>query len=396
MTNPPPNDPAKGSALSASNPAKSWELLPKGLPQMRACLDAMKAQIALALPRHLTPERVLRVATTALQTNPMLLECTTLSVVGGIVAAAQLGLEIGGNLGQAYLVPYRVKGVLVASFIPGYRGMIDLSRRSGSVSVIEARVVHKRDKFTVRLGVDATVEHAPYMGEGDPGPTVAVYAVCKMRDGSVQFDVLTKREVESVRKRSKAGDSGPWQTDYEEMAKKSVIRRLWKVLPVSVERAMAAAIAAHDRAEDGNPIDGSSIILEGADVFGVEREEPDAQGAEAPKTPEPQTPKPTTSGESPARRTRRTVLDGAPKPADGDPTAGIVADLVAVHERIRAEDPEAFAAGWKIDIPDGVAPAKAVAGFTLNGFGVDALVAARDAANEFVARSPLPPKGASR
>lgn len=380
MTNPTPN----ASALSAPATAKSWELLPKGLPQMRACLDAMKSQIALALPKHLTPERVLRVATTALQTTPKLLECTTLSVVGGIVAAAQLGLEIGGNLGQAYLVPYRVKGVLVASFIPGYRGMIDLSRRSGSVSVVEARVVHKRDKFTVRLGVDATIEHVPYMGAEEPGPMIAVYAVCRMRDGSAQFDVLTKREVESVRRRSKSGDDGPWVTDPEEMAKKSVIRRLWKVLPVSVERAMAAAIAAHDRAEDGNPIDGSTIILENADVFGVEREEPGAQGAEPTKPAET---KPT-AGDAPARR-RRTILDGAPKPAaDGDPTA----ELVAVHERIRQEDPEAFAAGWKIDLPEGVAPAKAVAGFTLNGFGVDALVAAREAANDFAAKNPLPPK----
>jgi len=348
--------------------AKRWEDAPKGLPQMRACLEAMRGQIARALPKHVSPERMLRVAQTAMQTVPKLEECTTLSVVGAIVVASQLGLELGGPLGQAYLVPHRTKGGMVATLIPGYRGMIDLARRSGTVSVIDAVVVHKRDPvFRVVLGVRPSIDHEPYLGDGDAGEMRAVYARCLMRDGSTQFVVLRKAEVDSVRKRSKAGDVGPWVTDFEEMAKKTAIRRLWKVLPVSVEKAMAKAIVAHDRAEEGDPIDASGV-LDGADVFGIGEDAPAQAPADA---------------EAPARRTRRTtpgkVIDAAPAESPED---GIRRELVEVHQRIRAEDPEAFAVGW--NLPEG-ADVKA---FDLSKQSVDALTKARDDANDWAERNP--------
>ena len=362
--------------------AARWENAPKGLPQMRACLDALRPQLAVALPKcGLTTERLIRTVTTLLQTTDRrdgksLVDCTTLSVVGGVMAAAQLGLEIGTSLGQAYLVPHRVQGVLTAVFIPGYRGMIDLSRRSGSVSVIDAVVVHRRDPvFKVVLGIAPRIDHEPYTGDLEAGDLRAVYARCLMRDGSTQFVFLTKREVDSVRKRSKAGDSGPWVTDFEEMAKKTAIRRLWKVLPVSVEKAMAKAIAAHDRAELGDPIDASGIVLESGDVFGVD---PEGPGGGQPVSTPPQ-------GE-PSKRTRRTgkVIDQAPAPAaDANPEADIKAGLVKIHERIRAEDPEAFAVGWNL------ASLEAVPGFDLTAQSVDGLTQARDNANAFAKANPI-------
>lgn len=374
---PKPTTPPPAAAL-----AKRWENAPKGLPQMRACLDALRPQLALALPKcGLTVERLVRTVTTLLQTTDRgdgksLVDCTTLSVVGGVMAGAQLGLEIGTALGQAYLVPHRVQGVLTAVFIPGYRGMIDLSRRSGSVSVIDAVAVHKRDKFNVILGIEPTITHEPYMGEEEPGPFRAVYARCRMRDGTSQFVWLTKREVESIRRRSKAGDSGPWVTDFEEMAKKSAIRRLWKVLPVSVEKSMQKVIEAHDRAEAGNPLDASDIALTGADVFGSDPEGPG--GGEVVST------------DAPKPRTRRTgkVIEQAPATdgpaADANPEAEIKAELVKVHERIRAEDPEAFAVGW--NLPEG----QDVKALDLSKQSLDALTQARVNANEWAKANPAP------
>ena len=359
----------KQAAPSSIAPRPRWDALPKGLPQMRACLEAMKGEIARALPKHVSPERMLRVAQTAMQSVPKLAECTTLSVVGAIVVSSQLGLELGGPLGQAYLVPFKPKdGPMVATLIVGYRGMIDLARRSGSVSVIDAVAVHKRDKFRVTLGLAPTIEHEPYTGEEEPGPFRAVYARCLMRDGTSQFVFLTAREVESVRKRSKAGAFGPWQTDYEEMAKKTAIRRLWKVLPVSVEKSMQKAIVTHDRSEEGQPIDASSV-LDGADVFGVDPEGPG--GGEVVST-EPTKP-----------RTRRTgkVIDEAPE----DPAVAIKAELVAIHRKILADDEEAFEAGW--NLREGAAGT-----LDLDAQSVDALTEARDRANEWAKKNPPPKK----
>ena len=314
--------------------------LPAGTVGIRALLSRSRSQIAAALPRHITVERMLRVAMTAIQTTPGLLDCTPLSILGGVVTAAQLGLEIGGPLGQAYLIPYRINGQRVAVLIPGYRGMVDLARRSGAVSTVEARVVHKRDRFAYALGLAPRIDHVPYMGADDPGPAVAVYAICRLRDGSVQFEVMSMRDVDHVRKRSKTAgrDDSPWATDADEMIKKTAIRRLWKLLPVSVERTMAAAIRAHDGAEMGMPVDPSAVFGGGIDV------QPEDLGSDGPTEP------------TPTRRTRREAptqdRDEAPReerPADdiqpaeaGDPRA----DLVEALHRIRGEDPEAFERGF--------------------------------------------------
>lgn len=211
----------------------------------------MKAQIAAALPKHMTPERMIRVCLTAWRKTPALQKCDPLSVISSIVQASQLGLEPDGVLGHAYLVPYGNQ----CQLIPGYRGLIDLARRSGSVVSIQAHMVYERDKFEFAYGLDEKLSHTPCM-DGDRGKEVAVYAVAKLKDGGYALEVMSIADVNKIRSRSKAANNGPWVTDFAEMARKTVVRRMVKYLPLSVE--LQTAVAIDERAEAG--LDYESVI----------------------------------------------------------------------------------------------------------------------------------------
>lgn len=215
----------------------------------------VKSQMALALPRHMTADRLARIALTEVRKNPALMKCDQASFLGAIMQCASLGLEPGGALGHCYLLPFdnRKKGITEVQFIVGYRGMIDLARRSGQIQSIEARCVYAKDKFKVALGLDSNITHEPDWESADRGPLTFVYAVAKLKDGGIQFDVMSRVEVEKIKSRSKASNYGPWQTDYDEMAKKTVIRRLFKYLPVSIEMQRAVGLdeaAAIDVSQD--------------------------------------------------------------------------------------------------------------------------------------------------
>lgn len=212
---------------------------------IKGLLESSKTAIASRLPKHLTADRILKVALTAINKTPKLLECTRESLLLSIMQAAELGLEPGGALGEGYLVPYGSQ----CQFIPGYRGLISLARRSGQIISIEAHVVHEKDAFECTLGLDPALTHTPAWDEVDSGPLRFVYAVAKLKDGGVQFDVMSRAQIEAIRNKSKAGRSGPWVDHFEEMARKTVIRRLFKYLPVSVELATALEIQA--TAEEG-------------------------------------------------------------------------------------------------------------------------------------------------
>ena len=230
-----------------------------------ALVEKLKPQLALALPRHMTADRMARIVLTDMRRVPKLMECTPQSLAGAIMASAQLGLEPGNGLGHAYLLPFdkraKVGGqwqtvATECQLIIGYRGMIDLARRSGQIVSLSARIVHERDHFTYRYGLDETIEHVPHAGE-HPGAMTFVYAVAKLKDGGVQFEVMSRAEVEAIRAKSKAGSSGPWVDHFEEMAKKTAIRRLFKYLPVSVE--MARAVTMDEQADAGLPQDHNVI-----------------------------------------------------------------------------------------------------------------------------------------
>lgn len=207
---------------------------PAAIETLRDLLERSKPKLAEVMPRHLSADRLMRIAVAACSKTPALLQCTPMSVLNAVMQGAQLGLEPGGPLGDAYLVPYKDQ----CQFIVGYRGLINLARRSGQIVSIEAHVVHSKDKFTCRYGLDSKLEHEPDWSD-DPGAVVAVYAVAKLKDGGTQCEVMTKAQVDAIRKRSKASGSGPWVSDYEEMCRKTVVRRLCKYLPLSVELADA-------------------------------------------------------------------------------------------------------------------------------------------------------------
>lgn len=212
-------------------------------------LEQMKGEIARCLPKHLTPERMTRIAMTELRKTPKLQECDPMSFIAAIMQASQLGLE-PGVLGSCYLIPFwnSKLGKFECTFMPGYRGFLDLARRSGQIISLVARAVFSNDMFHYEFGLKEDIIHKPAMD--DRGELVAVYSVALLKDGGHQFEVMSKREVDIIRDSSKSKDSGPWITHYEEMAKKTVLRKLFKWLPCSVE--MQKAVSLDEQQELGN------------------------------------------------------------------------------------------------------------------------------------------------
>ncbi len=227
----------------------------------RGFLEKQKAQIAAALPKHVSPDRMIRLACTEFAKNPTLQKCTPVSVFGAIIQSSQLGLEIG-VLGQAYLVPYRnnKNNTYEAQFIPGYKGLISLARRSGEVSSIETHIVYEADHFELELGVDSKIVHRPNL-DGERGKPRLVYGVAKFKDGGHHLEWMAITEVNKIRARSKASNNGPWVTDYEQMVRKTLIRRMSNYLPMSIE--LQNALQVSDAVDSGNRavIDGDFVTV---------------------------------------------------------------------------------------------------------------------------------------
>lgn len=248
---------ANTKLAAAINRAPSTEQRPQTIAGLMAD-PKIKAQMALALPKHMKSDRLARIALTEIRKVPTLAKCDQTSFLGAIMQCAQLGLEPGGALGHAYLLPFenRKKGITEVQFIVGYRGMIDLARRSGQIVSLTARTVHENDEFSYQYGLNEDLKHVP--ATGDRGALLYVYAVAKLKDGGVQFEVMSRSDIDKVRAQSKAGNYGPWQTHYDEMAKKTVIRRLFKYLPVSIE--LATAVTMDEKADAGLGQDNSAIL----------------------------------------------------------------------------------------------------------------------------------------
>jgi len=226
---------------------------------LKMLLEKAKGSIAAVLPKHLTPDRLLKVALSATSRNPALLACTPQSILLAVMQASELGLEVGGLLGDAYFVPFKDQ----AQLIVGYRGMIKLARQSGELKSLEAHVVRDNDVFDLEYGLDTRLVHKPSLA-GELGKVVAAYAIARFKDGGYQVDVMTLAEIEAVRTRSKAAGDGPWMTDYAEMAKKTVVRRLCKYLPLSPELVNALE---HEAAVEQNV---ASPVID-VEIFQVEQ-----------------------------------------------------------------------------------------------------------------------------
>lgn len=187
--------------------------------------EGVRNQIARALPSHCTPDRFLRVATTMLLRVPKLAQCSKESFMKAMLDCSSLGLEPDGR--RCHLIPYGSEVQLIVD----WKGLVELAKRSGEVVSWKAETVKERDEFAWEAG---EITHKINWRE-DRGKLQAVYSIVKLQSGEIDTEVMTLAEVEAIRKRSKASGSGPWVTDFEEMAKKTVIRRHSKRLTLSPE-----------------------------------------------------------------------------------------------------------------------------------------------------------------
>ena len=240
-------------------------------PTMQAYIKKMEGEIKKALPSVMTPERFTRITLSALSTNPKLAETTPGSFLGAMMTAAQLGLEPNTPLGQAYLIPYNNKGKLECQFQLGYKGLIDLAYRSGEISVIQAHTVYENDEFEYELGLDPKLRHVPFKGT-DKGDPSWFYAVFKTKDGGFGFEVMS---IEDIRKHaSKYSQSynssySPWKTNFEEMAKKTVLKKALKYAPLKsefVRQTSSDETIKSDLSDDMFSVPAETIEVEGVEV----------------------------------------------------------------------------------------------------------------------------------
>lgn len=264
---------------------------PKDFPAM---LEKFKGEIARALPRHINPDRMARIALTAFRMTPKLAECDPRSVFAAVIQSSQLGLEVG-LMGEAHLVPFGNQ----CQLIPGYTGLMKLVRQSGLVQDIYAHEVRVNDKFTLKLGMERSLEHEPLTAPGgfpasdeERGEVVGFYAVAVFKDGSRTFVAMGRKEVEKIRDNSRGYQAAKrfkkesiWDSDFVAMGLKTVIRRLCKFMPKSPELATALAMDAVNEQGQAQNLDLKEVI-EGSYAPVVDDEPgdaPDAEGADAAK-----------------------------------------------------------------------------------------------------------------
>lgn len=219
-----------------------------GIGSVKKFFESQKGTLLAVLPKHVSADRMLKIALGAMRTTPKLMNCSVESLFGAIVQCSQLGLEPNTPLGHAYLIPFDNKraGKTEVQIVFGYKGLVDLARRSGQIISISAHEVCEKDHFQYEYGLDEKLVHRPSFGER--GHVVAFYAVAKLVGGGYAFEVMSRQQVEEIRDASQnykfARDkaSTVWGQHFVEMGRKTVLRRLFKYLPVSIELATAAAL----------------------------------------------------------------------------------------------------------------------------------------------------------
>lgn len=204
--------------------------------QRKQDVQNLQPELQRMLPPSIPADKFVRTVQTAITLNPDIAQCDKQSVLAACMKAASDGLILDGR--EAVLNVFNVKvkkgGQEVwekrAQYMPMVTGVIKRVRNSGEVARLNAFVVHANDEFEVTYGLDMSLKHRPNFA--DPGHPIGAYAICRFKDGLDDFEFMTRAEIEDIRGRSKSKDKGPWVTDWKEMAKKTVIRRLSKRLPM--------------------------------------------------------------------------------------------------------------------------------------------------------------------
>lgn len=249
-------------------------------------IQQQEAELRKMLPPSIPSDKFIRTVQTAITLNPDLAEADKNSVLSSCMKAAADGLVLDGR--EAALTIYNVKQKdgswkKMAQYIPMVAGVIKRVRNSGEVARLNAFVVYENDLFKRTLGLDPTLVHEP--NDDDPGAPKGAYAVCLFKDGTSDFEFMSFKQIEGIRARSKAGESGPWKTDWSEMARKTVIRRLAKRLPVDSDIARVVERIDEDydfKATGGNPRQADADgVIEHTDDEPAEKPPAKARGAAA-------------------------------------------------------------------------------------------------------------------
>lgn len=220
--------------------------------------------IAKALPKQISFERFSRIAMTAVRQNPKLQLCSPMSFLGALMQSAQLGLEPNTPLGQAYIIPYGNE----ATFQIGYQGLLDLAYRTNQYKSIYAVAVYENDQFEYEEGLERKLAHIPAsIPVGEP---IYYYAVYHLINGGYGFAVMSRDQIIIHRNKysaaAKSGRSSPWDTDFDSMAKKTVLKQALKYAPKSVE--FGLALAADETVK--KDIDENMLDIQGEELTDIE------------------------------------------------------------------------------------------------------------------------------
>lgn len=229
-------------AIQAANAALDAKPKPKSVYDL---IEENKSKLSDALPSHLDVNRLVRVMTNVIRYNPSIASCTQKSLLSAVIQSAQLGLE-PNIMGHCWFVPYsnRKTGNSEIQFQIGYKGWMELVNRSGKAVILMTETVREKDEFKISLGLNQNLEHVP--ANGERGKIIGFYATAKLLvSGEKIFKYMTVDEIDKVKALAKMDLKNPdaiWNKFYEQMAIKTVIKNLCKLLPKSVEldRAMSS------------------------------------------------------------------------------------------------------------------------------------------------------------
>ena len=285
--------------------------------------DQAKAQLQAVAAKHMTPDRMMRLMANSVRTTPKLAECEPMSLLGALMTCASLGLEPNTVMGHAYLIPFKnnSKRITEVQIVIGYKGLIDLARRSGHITSISANIHYSDDEmWEYEEGTDAKLRHRPGNLEGDK---LHAYAIAKFTDGGHAYVVLPWTHVMKIRNQSQGWqtavrfnktEKSPWHTHEDEMAKKTAIRALAKYLPLSTE--FRDAFEA-----DGAKADYGAFAMDPATGLEIEGEtveiEPEAETSDEPAEAEKQ------EEEKPKAKASKTKEKSEAEPEEAD-NSGLV------------------------------------------------------------------------